>query len=308
MLDYINDNLLVKKSPKRARTVFWSGDCAPRLNALDVTYKNDIFNINGGDTTINNSEPWLSLVAPYGLARGEYYQIYTGQQNENVFTNDWLGPFWGFKKVVQTFKLTDKPRRLKPIDVYYHFYSASKKASLNALRYVFDWVLKQNDIMPIFTSSYIPKVMDYYIVSMANEDDEWLISGMRDLKNLRLETTKQHIDYAASPTTVGEKSINKRTYIALSPKQQHLISLREKPDDAAYLLSANARLVQLIKGNHTTRYVFDGNVDLKLTYHLKKECQLQTKPKAKRIKKNDGTLLLKFPKNTHKGIVDVRCR
>ncbi len=308
MLDYINDNLLVKKNSKKAKTVFWSGDCAPRLNALELTYKNHILNINGGDTTINNSEPWLSLVAPYGLARGEYYQIYTGQQNENVFTNDWLGPFWGFKKVVQTFKLTDKPRRLKPIDVYYHFNSASKKASLNALRYVFDWVLKQKDIMPIFTSSYIPKVMDYYIVSIAHDRDEWLVSGMRDLKNLRLETPKQHINYAASPTTIGEKSINNRTYIALSPKQQHFFSLQEKQDDETYLLNANAKLVQVIKGNQTTRYVYKGNVDLKLTYHLNKECSLQTKPKAKKVKTTDDILQLIFPKNTHKGIVDVRCR
>jgi len=39
MLDYINENLLEKKSKKRAQTVFWSGDCAPRVNALSLVYK-----------------------------------------------------------------------------------------------------------------------------------------------------------------------------------------------------------------------------------------------------------------------------
>ena len=308
MLDFINKNLLNKNKQKKAKTVFWSGDCAPRKNVLSFIYKHNILNINGGDTTINNTEPWLALVAPLGLARGEYYQIYTGEQNENVFTNDWLGPFWGFKKVVQTFKLTNRPRRLKPIDVYYHLYSGSKKASLNALRYVFDWVLKQPNIMPIFTSSYIPKVMDYYTVSMANEGDNWLIDGMRDLKTVRLETKKQHINYVNSPTTVGEKRFNNRTYIAFNPQQSHFISLVTKQENTNYLVSANAKLVQTIHKNKTNRYIFAGEVDLKLTYHLKKGCTLQTTPKAKLVKKSNNNYLLEFPKNRHKGIVDVQCQ
>ena len=308
MLDFINKNLIDKNNPKKAKTVFWSGDCGPRKNVLSFIYKNNILAINGGDTTINNVEPWLTLVAPFGLARGEYYQIYTGEQNENVFTNDWIGPFWGFKKVVQTFKLTDKPRRFKPIDIYYHLYSGSKKASLNALRYVFDWVLKQDNIMPIFTSNYIPKVMDYYTVSMANERNNWLISGMKDLKTIRLETKKQHINYDASPTTVGERTINNRTYVALNPKQSHFICLTKQQQNSNYLVSANAKLVQTIHGNRTNRSIFSGEVDLKLTYHLKKGCTLQTEPKAKVIKKDNNNYLLQFPKNRHKGIVDVRCR
>lgn len=308
MLDFINKNLIDKNNPKKAKTVFWSGDCAPRKNVLSFIYKNNILAINGGDTTINNTEPWLALVAPLGIAREEYYQIYTGEQNENVFTNDWLGPFWGFKKVVQTFKLTDKPRRFKPIDIYYHLYSGSKKASLNALRYVFDWVLKQPNIMPIFTSSYIPKVMDYYTVSMANEDNNWLISGMKDLKTVRLETKKQHINYDSSATTVGEKIINNRTYVALDPHQNHFISLIKKQQNSNYLVSANAKLVQTIHGNKTMRYIFAGEVPLKLTYHLKKGCKLQTIPQAKVIKKSKDSYILQFLNKKHKGIVDVQCR
>ena len=308
MLDYINNNLLKPHAEKKATTVFWSGDCAPRLNALSLVYKYHILNLNGGDTTINNSEPWLTLVAPLGIARGEYYQIYAGEQNENVFTHDWLGPFWGFKKVIQTFKLTDKPRRLKPIDIYYHFYSGSKKASLNALRYVFNWVLKQPDIMPIFTSSYIPKAMDYYSVSLANEEDEWFVCGMRDLKNLRLETKKQHIDYKHSPSIVGEKEINNRTYLALSPTQKHFFTLTNKQQNETYLVNANAKLEKVIKGNQTTRYIFKGEVDLRLTYHLTEGCELKTDPKAKILRKQNETIVLQFPPKTHQGSVDVRCR
>ncbi|MGC9350759.1 MAG: hypothetical protein ACP5D3_02110, partial [Sulfurovum sp.] len=107
MLDYINDNLLSKNGNKKAQTVYWTGDCAPRENALAYIYKHKILAINGGDTTISKTHPWLTCIAPFGLKRGEYYQIYAGAQNENVFTHNWLGPYWGFKRVTQTFELTN---------------------------------------------------------------------------------------------------------------------------------------------------------------------------------------------------------
>ena len=52
--------------------------------------------------------------------------------NENVYTNDWTGPFYGFRDVIDTFRMTGEPRRLKPINLYYHTYSASKVAALKA--------------------------------------------------------------------------------------------------------------------------------------------------------------------------------
>jgi len=305
MLDYINDNLLKKDKRKRARTVFWSGDCAPRKNVLSFLYKNNILNINGGYTTISNAEPWLALVSPLGIARGEFYQIYTAAENENVFTNDWLGPFWGFKKVVQTFKLTDKPKRLKPIDIYYHFYSGSKQASLNALRYVFNWVLKQPNIMPIFTSDYIPKVMDFYTVSMAKEGDKWLVDGMKNLKTVRLETPKEHIDYKNSPTVLGEKRINHRTYVAFDTDTSHIMQLEKKQEDANHLVVANGKISKVIKGNRRSRYIFESSVNLTIQYHLKKGCFLKTTPLLHAIKEKRD-YILKFP--SHRGIVDVRCR
>jgi len=308
MLDFINKNLLQKNATKKAKTVFWSGDCAPRENALGLTYKNNILNINGGDTTINNSAPWLTRVAPLGIARGEYYQIYTGAQNENVFTNDWLGPFWGFKKVVQTFQLTDKPRRLKPIDIYYHFYSGSKKASLNALRYVFDWVLKQPDIMPVFTSSYIPKVMDYYTVSIAKDKAKWLVCGMQNLKTLRLETNKQYVNYKKSPTVIGQRTINKRTYLALDTHEKHIFTLDNQQQDSNYLVSANGKLTQIIKGNQTLRYIFNAEVDLKIEYHLQSNCSIRTIPATKPIYSARNNLIFDFSTGIHEGILDVQCK
>ena len=307
-LEDIQTKLLPKASKKKAQTVFWSGDCAPTEMVLDNVYKNHILNINGGDTTISNDSPWLSRVAPLGLARGEYYQVYTGAQNENVFTNDWLGPFWGFKRVTQTFKLTNSPRRFKPIDVYYHIYSGSKTASINAVKYVFDWVLKQ-DVMPIYTSEYIPKVMDFYAVSMANERDEWLVSGMRDLKTLRVEKRDAGVDLKASKTTLGVKHFENHTYISLDTHDDHLVKLS---DDKSYknipfLVSANAKLVEFKNGIKNKRFSFKGYVDLKLNFNLPRGCKITSIPKVKRKVSRDGNLLLEYL-GIKKAVVDVYCR
>ncbi|MDH4944739.1 hypothetical protein [Sulfurimonas sp. C5] len=308
MLEYIQDNLLEKNATKKAQTVFWSGDCTPRTNALKYVYQHHILNINGGDTTINNSAPWLALVAPFGLERDEYYQIYTGAQNENVFTNDWIGPFWGFKKVIQTFKLTDSPKRLKPIDVYYHLYSGSKKASLNALRYVFDWVLEQNT-MPIFTSEYIPKVMDYYTVSIAKDNEgHWLYDGMKDLKTLRIEKKDAGIDLQHSKTSLGIEHFEDHTYIALDQSTKHLLkALPSQTLNDVYLIRANGKIKNHMDTAIHKVYEFSSHVPLKIEFHVPKNCTLSSIPQSN-VNISDHNIIKLEYQSSKKATIDVRCQ
>ena len=302
-LAFINDKL----DPKReAREVFWSGDCAPRNNALEYVYKHNILNINGGDTTIMETSPWLSAIAPLGIERGEYLQVYTGAQNENVFTNDWLGPFWGFKRVVQTFKLTDSPRRFKPIDIYYHLYSGSKQASLMALEYVFDWAMKQ-DSMPIFTSEYIPKVMDYYTASLAKEGDEWLISGLKNLKTIRVEKQNAGVDFERSHTALGVKHFQNHTYISLLPSKNHYLVVDDTVDmNRSYLISANGKILDYVEREGEQHYLFESHVDLKLEFHLAKGCTLTSDPLEDAREDINTTLLLHY-KNHKEAFIDIAC-
>ena len=75
-----------------------------------------------------------------GPAGGQELQVYAPVINENVYTNLWTGPYYGFRRVLETFALTESPRRLKPIDVYYHFYSGAKVAGQQAWAEVYDFV------------------------------------------------------------------------------------------------------------------------------------------------------------------------
>jgi len=305
-LDFITKNLVDKGKEKQATSVFWSGDCSPRLNALEYVYHNGLININGGYTTITNINPWLTRIAPIGLERGEYYQVYTGAQNENVFTNDWLGPFWGFKKVVQTFKLTNTPRRLKPIDIYYHLYSGSKTASLNALKYIFDWSLQQ-EIFPLFTSEYIPKAMDYFTVSMANEQDEWFISGMKDLKTLRFENLDKSVDMDKSKSVYGFKKFENHTYVSFNESQEHHFSLIKKKPEVTYLIASNAEVQTYNRGDSHIRYKFKGYTNLKLEFNLAQKCEITSIPKASKEIHEAQNIHLEYT-DSKEATVNVICR
>ena len=304
-LDTIN-YLYLPKGKKKAKTIFWSGDCAPTEPILANTYENGFLNINGGDTYISNTHPWLSYVAPIGLDRGGYYQIYTGAQNENVYTNEWHGPFWGFKKVLQTFNLTNSPKRLKPIDIYYHFYSGSKRASLNALKYVFDWALKQ-DTFALYTSEYIPIAMDYYTLSMAQEKNSYLVSGTQNLKTLRLERTKKSCNIKESKNILGTDSFEQHQYIHLGEKKSALVTLSEfnHNQNIPYLISTNAEVKTDGFKDKRLSFKLKSSVALELELYLPKNCNLTTKPQLKIEKSN--RIYKVFSKDKRQGVVNVLC-
>lgn len=301
-LENINSDFL-PEGKKKSKTIFWTGDCVPKEDALEYTYKHNILNINGGDTTIMNVQPWLGKIAPLALQRGPYYQVYTGAQNENVYTNNWSGPFWGYKRAIQTFKLTDSPRRLKPIDIYYHFYSGSKIASIHAVQDVFSWALQQ-DIMPIYTSEYIPKVMDYFEVSIAQEESSYLVEGMQHLKTLRLEG--RSVDLRKSPSVMGETDFETHTYVALDGHRKHLITLGRRGDDINYLISANAAVKYHKFDGKTRKLYFNGYVPLQVELFLPQKCQLGIKPQESSREVEGSTVRLNFREDT-RAIVSIKC-
>ena len=306
MLDEINTKYLPKHKEPKAQTVFWSGDCAPTQKILKFVYKNHILNINGGDTYITNTLPWLSYIAPLGLQRGEYYQIYAGQQNENVYTNNWLGPFWGFKKVVQTFKLTNRPKRFKPIDIYYHFYSGSKRASLNALKYVYDWALKQ-DVNPIFTSEYIPKVMDYYTVSMAKEKGVFFFAGLKDLKTLRIEKSNAVVDFKTSQNIMGFRHFDTHTYLHVNQITDAIVkeASNNTPQQTPYLISSNGKIIKADKSTNALHITLKSHIGIRAEFFIPKECTYRlSKDFITSYSKN----ILKIESQKHKKVtIDANC-
>ncbi len=179
-------------------------------------------------------------MAPIGIPNGALFQVYAPVQNENLFTNLWTGPFGGFERVIETFQLTDAPRRLKPINIYYHMYSASKRASLVALDRVYRWALAQ-PVMPLYASEYAARALDFNTVAVARDlaDGTWQVRGDGALRTLRLPATLGA--QASGEGVAGYARINGDTYVHLAGGEAR-VTVRPAAVDGPYLASANVRI------------------------------------------------------------------
>lgn len=144
-----------------------------------------VVNINGGDTTITRSSPSWTEIAALGIDKGPgAYQVFAPNQNENVYTNDWTGPYYGFDRLIETLQMTDTPYRFKPINLYYHMYSGTKLASVKALKTVYDYALSQ-PVLPVYATEYVAKVLDFRDMAVARDGEAWIVRGNGDLRELR---------------------------------------------------------------------------------------------------------------------------
>lgn len=268
-VNYINERLA--PAGKSCKIFLWTGDCNPGTEAIAKNDTLGLLNMNGGDTVITNSNPSLTVVAPLGIAREGHYQIYAPNQNENVYTNDWTGPYYGFQRVIETYKLTNTPRRLKPVDIYFHTYSASKPSSLKALDEAYAWALKQPN-HPIFPSAYIRSVMDFNSLVAARDDNDWLFYGGGKIDTLRINAKWGYP--ALNSSVAGYNSFNDDRYLHLIKSTVNRVRLASKPENAPYLIDANGALLAWQQLAGQTSMSFDSHVILDFTINHAGNCTL----------------------------------
>jgi hypothetical protein len=266
---YINERLA--PLGKKCQIFLWTGDCNPLAESIEKTDSLGLLNMNGGETVVTDSRPSLTYVAPLGVERNGNFQIYAPNQNENVYTNDWTGPYYGFRRVIETFKLTDKPRRLKPVDIYFHTYSASKPASLKALDDIYTWALKQPN-HPIFPSTYIRSVMDFNNAVIARDDKDWLFYGDGDVDTLRISTKLGYPSINGS--IAGYTDFNDARYLHLIKSGVNRVSLASKSGNIPHLVDANGTLLKWQQQASQTRMTFDAQVILDFTLGHASYCTL----------------------------------
>ncbi|ASM50858.1 hypothetical protein PESP_a2974 [Pseudoalteromonas espejiana DSM 9414] len=259
-INYINERLV----PKNKKTVMmlWSGDATPGPKALELARDAGVLNVNGGNTNVNADNPSLTHISPIGRPeRDLLYQIYAPILNENVYTNLWHGPYYGFKRLVETFEITEKPYRLKPYTIYYHFYSGEVLAGLDALHYNMDYVLARPNT-PVHLSHYAKIAKDFYFSALAkNATDEWLYSS-KYIKTLRLP------DVFDVPNITSSKGVSgvtaKGNYIHITDDIAHINFDHSQPDTQPYLISANVAFTNWqVNGAVSFKAWVEAKIDLK---------------------------------------------
>jgi len=260
--DFINRNLAPEG--KKTEVFLWSGDALPTERMLAAVKKSGLINLNGGNTRITRSAPALSLVSPMARSVGDHLQIYAPIMNENVYTNDWLGPFDGFRRVVETLEMTEHPRRLKPINIYYHFYIGTKTAALRSLHEVYDWSLSQ-DIFPVYVSEFAVKVPDFRQVVMGRYlDGTWKATGMGSVRSLRMLNTDLLPDLATSKHIIGATKLHDGVYVHTDGSNVVTFRTTEKAITLPHLVSANGAIAHWSRTGNAIRFRVKGRVPVQI--------------------------------------------
>ncbi len=305
-IKFINQKLAPKG--KRCRVILWTGNTNASKQAVALAYKDNVLNMNGGDTLITNADRSLTNIAPLGVYRGQYFQVFAPNQNENMYTNNWTGPYYGYRRVIETFKLTNKPLRFKPIDIYYHMYSATKIASLDALKDVYTWALKQ-PVMNVFASDYIKGVLDFNHVTIARASEGWIIKTNGRLRELRIPQSLGYPDLAKSQNIVGYSPYGKNYYIHLGPSPKtYLVLTKEKPS-VPYIKFANGKITYFKRTSHGFDFMIHSYLPTKFTLDNMSWCRVSyDRGRVKKYKKVSRDLLEFDFKDEMNHAFSVQCR
>lgn len=247
---------------KKVTLVHWSGNTNPNEATLDAVERAGVLSINGGETTATRAYASMTHMAPLGIPKGRHFQVYAPNQNENVYTNLYTGPLYGHERVIQTFELTDRPYRLKPVNIYYHTYAASRRASLEALHRAYRWALGQ-PLHPVHTSDWVRKALNFADVVVARGDGGFLVRGAGALRQMRLPVEAGVPQVGASRHVAGHAQVGDQQYVHLSADTAW-IAVAPQADAAAHLVDANARIEAMERSAAGTRLRLRSQVPLRL--------------------------------------------
>ncbi|MTI97321.1 MAG: polysaccharide biosynthesis protein [Marinobacter adhaerens] len=237
-VQYINRQLAPEGKP--VSVFLWTGDARPGEKALAMVRELGLVNVNGGDTHPLPYKSGAAGVWPDARPVGDELQIYAPVMNENVFTNLWKGPFYGFRNVTESFRILEESGRLKPMGIYYHFYSGTKPESVSALEEVYRYALSQ-PVTPMYLSDYAKRVQaQYYSAMMVSEDGEFSWRGLETPTTVRVSQSV-YPDLERSNNVAGFNDTNGQRFIHLAGRGARLY-LTQVPAKGPYIRSANATI------------------------------------------------------------------
>ena len=293
---------------KKVQMFLWTGDCIPGADAVGMAYQAGLYNMNGGDTTATLAHPTMTQVEGLGLARGAYYQVFAPNQNENVYTNEWTGPYYGFERVIETYEFTEKPRRLKPINLYFHTYLLTKRAGMLSFDRIMQYALRQ-EITPVHAADYARKVLDFQNYVVARTPTGWRLRGAAAgaLRTLRVPAALGTPDLAQSRAVAGYRDGAEGRYVHLAGNTAELVLAPGEPAQPR-LLSANARISAYEAAPGRQRWTFAGEVALEFTLADAAACRVRAAGRELQPVRRDRNLLHYALPSHAAGTIEAICQ
>lgn len=238
-VNYINRELAPKNKP--VELFLWSGNCRPGETALRMLREMGLENMNGGNTIISRLYPGIAGIAPRVMQWGDELQVNAANQNEFMYANGWNGPFYGgYADVIDTFERTESPRRVKPVNVYYHFYSTTCLSAVRALEKVHRWCLDQ-PLHPVTARDFAMLAKDAsrtHVFELG--PDHWLLTNAGHLRTFRLPAGLGQPDMERSRGLTGWLAFQGSHYVHTNGAQR--VELYLKPAQQEPVQPADTRL------------------------------------------------------------------
>lgn len=283
-VDYING---LAPPGKQVKVVLWSGNCSPSDKAVGLATRLGLYNVNGGGSVRTTDLPSMTRGSAMGIPKAEgIYQVFAPVENENVYTNDWLGPFDGYRHAVETYQLNEDPRRLSVLTIYYHFYSAAKTAALVAVKKVYDWAIEQ-ETTPMYLSGYAPKVLSFQRLSLAKRPDGvWEMGNLGEMRTFRVDPELGFPDPSKSTPFAGIRDVKQGRYMHLTEDKDRgvfVLGLQPKPSTQIQLLHANgrARSWRVDPSGTKAKIRVTADMPLEIAVAAKSACRLAAKSAVK---------------------------
>lgn len=239
---YINEELTLPEKP--TRIMLWTGWCNPSEEQLAVASRLGLYNLNGGDPRMDRLYPSYAHMAPPIHRVGAEFQFYTAAANDFILTDDWTPPYYRFGNIVDTFDNTGSPRRVVPVNIYYHFYITQKSSALAGVERAYDWVI-DHDVAPLFTGEYVEIAMEFYYGRVSRLDSRrWRVRTGGALRTVRFDGERVDIDVrGGSSGVLGYVWMPelKTTYVHIEGAEA-TIALADAPPNDLYLVQASHRL------------------------------------------------------------------
>ncbi|MCF7991873.1 MAG: hypothetical protein K9M02_15665 [Thiohalocapsa sp.] len=213
--------------------ISWGGDAQVFEAALAQARASGATALGGQGGVYDSAAPSVTNLSALSAQVGEQRQIYDALQGDAAFTNYWTAPIHGLLRLGQVAEATERPRRLKPLQIGFTAYSALRYGSLNAVRTQLEEA-RSAELAPVPAADYARTVEGFFSVRLFRIGPlQWRVDNRGALQTLRFDTAAGRLDLDPGRCSgvLGRRSANGSLYVALDPAAESpVVALRAASD------------------------------------------------------------------------------
>jgi len=215
---------IIEPVGRKVDLLFWSGSCNPSRRELELAAQAGLLSINGGQPRMDGNFPSVSHLAPLFRMADDQFQVLTSASNDYFLTDRWELPIAAFKNVIQTYERSGSPRRLTPVNLYYHFYLLSDESGSRTLDEIYDWISRQS-LHAVPVSEYIRTTHGFRKARVSLEEDgRWKITDLGRCLTVRFDGETRDPDLSRSRGVIGSAREPGALYVHLDGSGEALIA------------------------------------------------------------------------------------